>query len=187
MGAHIADLPEVSLRQSDAPRDRVPRLLADEGILDLRRWDCADTSIRRRPCRSRSGMALFHVQRVSPAAPAPAGSDAPRQDRAARAEAKLSRDPADHRQEIMRLLGFSDGGATSNHDSPPISPPEEVLRAIQMTDDDVRSTSSLIRGRAGAAAMQIARAVGHQGQVTVFRPALCDVVTARCVWRPMKS
>jgi ClpP class serine protease len=71
-----------------------------------------------------------------------------------------------HRQETMRLLGFPLMRYIDINDS------EDVLRAIQMTDDDVPLDIVLhTPGGLVLAAMQIARAVrGHRGKVTVFVP-----------------
>jgi ClpP class serine protease len=71
-----------------------------------------------------------------------------------------------HRQETMRLLGFPVVRYIDVNDS------EEVLRAIQMTDDDVPLDIILhTPGGLVLAALQIARAVdAHKGKVTVFVP-----------------
>ncbi len=71
-----------------------------------------------------------------------------------------------HRQETMRLLGFPLMRYIDINDS------EDVLRAIQMTDDDVPLDLVLhTPGGLVLAALQIARAVrGHKGKVTVFVP-----------------
>jgi ClpP class serine protease len=71
-----------------------------------------------------------------------------------------------HRQETMRLLGFPIVRYIDINDS------EEVLRAIQMTDDDVPVDIVLhTPGGLVLAALQIARAIGqHKGRVTVFVP-----------------
>ena len=71
-----------------------------------------------------------------------------------------------HRQETMRLLGFPLMRYIDINDS------EDVLRAIQMTDDDVPLDIVLhTPGGLVLAAMQIARAVReHEGKVTVFVP-----------------
>src|SRR5258705_11572376 len=71
-----------------------------------------------------------------------------------------------HRQETMRLLGFPLMRYIDINDA------EEVLRAIQMTDDDVPLDIVLhTPGGLVLAAMQIARAVReHKGKVTVFVP-----------------
>ena len=71
-----------------------------------------------------------------------------------------------HRQETMRLLGFPLVRYIDINDS------EEVLRAIQMTDDDVPLDIVLhTPGGLVLAALQIARAVReHKGKVTVFVP-----------------
>src|ERR1700745_1299125 len=71
-----------------------------------------------------------------------------------------------HRQETMRLLGFPIVRYIDINDS------EEVLRAIQMTDDDVPLDIVLhTPGGLVLAALQIARAIGlHKGRVTVFVP-----------------
>ena len=71
-----------------------------------------------------------------------------------------------HRQETMRLLGFPLARYIDINDS------EEVLRAIQMTDDDVPLDIVLhTPGGLVLAATQIARAIGHhKGKVTVFVP-----------------
>ena len=71
-----------------------------------------------------------------------------------------------HRQETMRLLGFPVVRYIDVNDS------EEVLRAIQMTDEDVPLDIVLhTPGGLVLAAMQIARAVReHKAKVTVFVP-----------------
>jgi ClpP class serine protease len=71
-----------------------------------------------------------------------------------------------HRQETMRLLGFPLVRYIDINDS------EEVLRAIQLTDDDVPLDIVLhTPGGLVLAALQIARAIGqHKGRVTVFVP-----------------
>lgn len=71
-----------------------------------------------------------------------------------------------HRQETMRLLGFPLARYIDINDS------EEVLRAIQMTDDDVPLDLVLhTPGGLVLAALQIARAVrDHKGKVTAFVP-----------------
>jgi ClpP class serine protease len=71
-----------------------------------------------------------------------------------------------HRQETMRLLGFPIMRYIDVNDS------EEVLRAIQMTDEDVPLDIVLhTPGGIVLAALQIARAVReHKGKVTVFVP-----------------
>lgn len=71
-----------------------------------------------------------------------------------------------HRQETMNLLGFPLMRYIDVNDS------EEVLRAIQMTDDDVPLDIVLhTPGGLVLAAIQIARAIqGHKGKVTVFVP-----------------
>src|SRR6476469_7978248 len=71
-----------------------------------------------------------------------------------------------HRQETMRLLGFPIARYIDINDS------EEVLRAIQMTDDDVPLDLVLhTPGGHVLAALQIAKAVReHKGKVTVFVP-----------------
>jgi ClpP class serine protease len=71
-----------------------------------------------------------------------------------------------HRQETMRLLGFPIARYIDISDS------EEVLRAIQMTDDDV-SLDIVLHTPGGLvlAALQIARAINeHKSKVTVFVP-----------------
>src|ERR1700730_2963817 len=71
-----------------------------------------------------------------------------------------------HRQETMRLLGFPIGRYIDIHDS------EEVLRAIQMTDDDI-SLDVVLHTPGGLvlAALQIARAIHeHKAKTTVFVP-----------------
>jgi ClpP class serine protease len=71
-----------------------------------------------------------------------------------------------HRQETMRLLGFPIARYIDINDS------EEVLRAIQMTDDDVPLDIVLhTPGGLVLAALQIARAIHeHKAKVTVFMP-----------------
>src|ERR1700726_4937201 len=71
-----------------------------------------------------------------------------------------------HRQETMRLLGFPVMRYIDVNDS------EEVLRAIQMTDDDVPLDIVLhTPGGLVLAALQIAQAArGHAAKVTVFVP-----------------
>src|SRR6266850_5459539 len=71
-----------------------------------------------------------------------------------------------HRQETMRLLGFPLARYIDINDS------EEVLRAIQMTDDDVPIDLILhTPGGLVLAALQIAQAIhGHKAKVTVFVP-----------------
>src|ERR1700716_1041598 len=71
-----------------------------------------------------------------------------------------------HRQETMRLLGFPIARYIDINDS------EEVLRAIQMTDEDVPLHIVLhTPGGLVLAALQIAQAVrGHSSKVTVFVP-----------------
>ena len=71
-----------------------------------------------------------------------------------------------HRQETMRLLGFPIARYIDINDS------EEVLRAIQMTDDDIALEIVLhTPGGLVLAALQIARAIHeHKGKVTVFVP-----------------
>jgi ClpP class serine protease len=71
-----------------------------------------------------------------------------------------------HRQETMRLLGFPIVRYIDINDS------EEVLRAIQMTDDEVPLDIILhTPGGIVLAALQIARAVhDHKAKVTVFVP-----------------
>ena len=71
-----------------------------------------------------------------------------------------------HRQETMRFLGFPLARYIDINDS------EEVLRAIQMTDDDVPLDLVLhTPGGLVLAALQIAKAVReHKGKVTVFVP-----------------
>jgi ClpP class serine protease len=71
-----------------------------------------------------------------------------------------------HRQETMRLLGFPIARYIDINDS------EEVLRAIQMTNDDVPLDLVLhTPGGLVLAALQIARAVrDHKAKVTVFVP-----------------
>jgi ClpP class serine protease len=71
-----------------------------------------------------------------------------------------------HRQETMRLLGFPLARYIDINDS------EDVLRAIQMTDDDVPLDIILhTPGGLVLAATQIARAIReHKAKVTVFVP-----------------
>jgi len=71
-----------------------------------------------------------------------------------------------HRQETMRLLGFPVVRYIDVNDS------EDVLRAIQMTGDDVPLDIILhTPGGLVLAALQIARAIGdHKAKVTVFVP-----------------
>jgi ClpP class serine protease len=71
-----------------------------------------------------------------------------------------------HRQETMRLLGFPIMRYIDINDS------EDVLRAIQMTDDDVPLDLVLhTPGGLVLAALQIAKAVrDHKSKVTVFVP-----------------
>lgn len=71
-----------------------------------------------------------------------------------------------HRQETMSLLGFPLMRYIDVNDS------EEVLRAIQLTDDDVPLDIVLhTPGGLVLAATQIARAIrAHRGKVTVFVP-----------------
>ena len=71
-----------------------------------------------------------------------------------------------HRQETMSLLGFPLVRYIDVNDS------EEVLRAIQLTDDEVPLDIVLhTPGGLVLAATQIARAIqGHKGKVTVFVP-----------------
>ncbi|MDZ7371776.1 MAG: ATP-dependent Clp protease proteolytic subunit [candidate division KSB1 bacterium] len=71
-----------------------------------------------------------------------------------------------HRQETMRLLGFPLMRYIDVNDS------EEVLCAIQMTDEDVPLDIVLhTPGGLVLAALQIARAIqAHKGKVTVFVP-----------------
>src|ERR1700730_9633685 len=71
-----------------------------------------------------------------------------------------------HRQETMRLLGFPVARYIDINDS------EEVLRAIQMTDDDVPIDLILhTPGGLVLAALRIAEAIHlHKGKVTVFVP-----------------
>jgi len=71
-----------------------------------------------------------------------------------------------HRQETMRLLGFPIARYIDVNDS------EEVLRAIQMTDEDLPLDIVLhTPGGLVLAALQIARALrGHKGKVTAFVP-----------------
>src|SRR5882672_3970192 len=71
-----------------------------------------------------------------------------------------------HRQETMRLLGFPLMRYIDINDS------EDVLRAIQMTDDDIPLDIILhTPGGLVLAALQIARAIrGHKAKVTAFVP-----------------
>src|SRR5437879_1432240 len=71
-----------------------------------------------------------------------------------------------HRQETMKLLGFPVARYIDINDS------EDVLRAIQMTDDDVPLDIILhTPGGLVLAALQIARAVrDHKAKVTAFVP-----------------
>src|SRR4030081_2373344 len=71
-----------------------------------------------------------------------------------------------HRQETMRLLGFPIMRYIDINDS------EDVLRAIQMTDDDVPLDLVLhTPGGLVLAALQISKALGdHKAKVTVFVP-----------------
>jgi ClpP class serine protease len=71
-----------------------------------------------------------------------------------------------HRQETMKFLGFPVARYIDINDS------EEVLRAIQMTDDNVPLDLVLhTPGGLVLAALQIAKAVReHKGKVTVFVP-----------------
>src|ERR1700724_107502 len=71
-----------------------------------------------------------------------------------------------HRQETIRLLGFPVARYIDINDS------EEVLRAIQMTDEDVPLDLVLhTPGGLVLAALQIAKAVrDHKAKVTVFVP-----------------
>lgn len=71
-----------------------------------------------------------------------------------------------HRQETMRFLGFPIARYIDINDS------EEVLRAIQMTDDDVALDVILhTPGGLVLAALQIARAINeHKAKTTVFVP-----------------
>ena len=71
-----------------------------------------------------------------------------------------------HRQETMRLLGFPVARYIDINDS------EDVLRAIQMTDDDVPLDLILhTPGGLVLAALQIAKAIrDHKSKVTVFVP-----------------
>jgi ClpP class serine protease len=71
-----------------------------------------------------------------------------------------------HRQETMRLLGFPIARYIDINDS------EEVMRAIQLTDEDIPLDIILhTPGGLLLAATQIARAVrGHKAKVTVFVP-----------------
>ena len=71
-----------------------------------------------------------------------------------------------HRQETMRLLGFPIARYIDINDS------EEVLRAIQMTDDNI-SLDLVLHTPGGLvlAALQIARAIHeHKAKTTVFVP-----------------
>ncbi|HEX9464087.1 MAG TPA: ATP-dependent Clp protease proteolytic subunit [Alphaproteobacteria bacterium] len=71
-----------------------------------------------------------------------------------------------HRQETMKLLGFPVARYIDINDS------EEVLRAIQLTDDDIPLDIILhTPGGLVLAAVQIANAIrDHKGKVTVFVP-----------------
>src|SRR6202171_697578 len=71
-----------------------------------------------------------------------------------------------HRQETMKILGFPVARYIDINDS------EDVLRAIQMTDDNVPLDLVLhTPGGLVLAALQIAKAVReHKGKVTVFVP-----------------
>lgn len=71
-----------------------------------------------------------------------------------------------HRQETMKLLGFPIMRYIDINDS------EEVLRAIQLTDDDIPLDIILhTPGGLVLAAVQIANAIrDHKGKVTVFVP-----------------
>src|SRR6202521_1598017 len=71
-----------------------------------------------------------------------------------------------HRQETMKILGFPVARYIDINDS------EDVLRAIQMTDDDVPLDLVLhTPGGMVLAALQIAKAVReHKAKVTVFVP-----------------
>src|SRR5882724_2022143 len=71
-----------------------------------------------------------------------------------------------HRQETIRLLGFPVVRYIDVNDS------EEVLRAIQMTDDDIPLDIILhTPGGPVLAALQIAGAIhDHKAKVTVFVP-----------------
>jgi ClpP class serine protease len=71
-----------------------------------------------------------------------------------------------HRQETMRLLGFPVARYIDINDS------EEVLRAIQLTDDNIPLDLVLhTPGGLVLAALQIARAIrAHKAKVTVFVP-----------------
>src|ERR1700731_5051390 len=71
-----------------------------------------------------------------------------------------------HRQETMRLLGFPISRYIDINDS------EEVLRAIQMTDDDIPLDIVLhTPGGLVLAALQIAQAIrAHRSKVTVLVP-----------------
>lgn len=71
-----------------------------------------------------------------------------------------------HRQETMSFLGFPVMRYIDMNDS------EEVMRAIQLTDDDVPLDIVLhTPGGLVLAALQIARAIqNHKGKVTVFVP-----------------
>jgi ClpP class serine protease len=73
-----------------------------------------------------------------------------------------------HRQETMRLLGFPIMRYIDINDS------EEVLRAIQMTDDEVPLDIVLhTPGGIVLAALQIARAINEHGQCVCA--AFCNV------------
>src|SRR5712664_1464224 len=74
--------------------------------------------------------------------------------------------PLVHRQETMKLLGFPIARYIDVTDS------EDVLRAIQMTDDDVPLDIILhTPGGLVLASLQIARAIrGHKAKVTAFVP-----------------
>jgi ClpP class serine protease len=71
-----------------------------------------------------------------------------------------------HRQETMRFLGFPIARYIDVQDS------EQVLRAIQMTDEEIPLDLVLhTPGGLVLAALQIARAIrGHKAKVTVFVP-----------------
>src|SRR5712672_4207909 len=71
-----------------------------------------------------------------------------------------------HRQETMKLLGFPVARYIDVNDS------EDVLRAIQMTDDDIPLDIILhTPGGLVLAALQIAHAIrGHKAKVTAFVP-----------------
>src|SRR5712671_6719175 len=71
-----------------------------------------------------------------------------------------------HRQETMRLLGFPIARYIDINDS------EDLLRAIQMTDDDIPIDIVLhTPGGLVLAALQIARAIReHKSKVTAFVP-----------------